>query len=300
MLHNIQIQNFRCFENFKADGFERINLIGGKNNIGKTCMLEAIAVFSKSFNQQALFDLRSKGMQSVIFKKAQSNLLFVKTNYNSNEVKFEMQFRGVSIIRIAEPSLKFNINFITQKNALPPLKILESFDEFDAKLLKDKLISILKIVDSRIEDMRTFKTKEGLYIKPVNEEYEPLNNFGDATVNLIRYFTPVFEKELYPQKGNVFSILVIDEIDNGLHYTAHYSFWKNIFSLARELNIQLFATTHSLEMIKQFNRVCLEEGQGAYFEMGREYETGKIFAEKHDAEMLQYELLKEESTFRGE
>lgn len=42
MLKEIEIQNFRCFEQIKISGFERVNLIGGKNNAGKTALLEAI------------------------------------------------------------------------------------------------------------------------------------------------------------------------------------------------------------------------------------------------------------------
>ena len=42
MLENIEIQNFRCFEDTKILGFKRVNLIGGKNNAGKTAFLEAL------------------------------------------------------------------------------------------------------------------------------------------------------------------------------------------------------------------------------------------------------------------
>jgi hypothetical protein len=42
MLQSIEIRNFRCFEELRVDGFRRINLIGGKNNVGKTSLLEAL------------------------------------------------------------------------------------------------------------------------------------------------------------------------------------------------------------------------------------------------------------------
>mgnify|MGYP006193319713 FL=1 len=42
MIKDIEISNFRCFEHTKIEGFERVNLIGGKNNSGKTALLEAI------------------------------------------------------------------------------------------------------------------------------------------------------------------------------------------------------------------------------------------------------------------
>ena len=42
MLKDLEIRNFRCFEQTKISGFERVNLIGGKNNVGKTALLEAL------------------------------------------------------------------------------------------------------------------------------------------------------------------------------------------------------------------------------------------------------------------
>ncbi|MDM8545511.1 AAA family ATPase, partial [Candidatus Venteria ishoeyi] len=41
LLQEIEIKNFKCFDNFKASGFKRVNLIGGKNNVGKTALMEA-------------------------------------------------------------------------------------------------------------------------------------------------------------------------------------------------------------------------------------------------------------------
>ncbi len=44
MLQSIEIENFRCFEKTAISGFEQINLITGKNNSGKTALLEALFV----------------------------------------------------------------------------------------------------------------------------------------------------------------------------------------------------------------------------------------------------------------
>jgi len=304
MLNNIHIQNFRCFEDFKADGFERINLIGGKNNSGKTCLLEAIACLTNKFSYHNVSGYRDNSNipNALINKNNLGSTLWVSAQLTNSQItEFSIAFDLVNGNPVAGGGVSnpLNINFITQKIELPQLSIINSFDEFDAKLLKSKLIDILKTVDNRIEDIRTFSSKNGLYIKLIDSVYEPLSNFGDATKNLIRYFTPIFEKELTATKSELFSVLLIDEIENGIHYSAHYDFWKNIFKLSKELNVQVFATTHSLEMINAFNEVAKEDGEGAYFEMSREFETGKIFAFKHDTELLEYELEKTTSTIRG-
>jgi len=44
LLEYIEIKNFKCFDDFKAEGFKQVNLIGGKNNVGKTAFMEACYV----------------------------------------------------------------------------------------------------------------------------------------------------------------------------------------------------------------------------------------------------------------
>jgi len=41
-IKNITLQNFKCFQNLHLEGLENVNLIGGKNNVGKTAFLEAV------------------------------------------------------------------------------------------------------------------------------------------------------------------------------------------------------------------------------------------------------------------
>ena len=49
--------------------------------------------------------------------------------------------------------------------------------------------------------------------------------------------------------------LLIDEFENGLHYSVQEKLWEIIFSLAEKLNIQVFATTHSSDTIRAFENI---------------------------------------------
>ena len=42
MYRSFRIKNFRCFKDLSIDNLERVNLIAGANNVGKTALLEAI------------------------------------------------------------------------------------------------------------------------------------------------------------------------------------------------------------------------------------------------------------------
>jgi AAA15 family ATPase/GTPase len=54
--------------------------------------------------------------------------------------------------------------------------------------------------------------------------------------------------------------------------------WNTIFVLSKQLNVQVFATTHSKECIESFNRVQknLEDDQSFYFEMASCLDNTKI------------------------
>ena len=58
MLNSIELEDFRIFRRYKVSGLSRVNLLVGKNNIGKTSVLEAIYL------------LASRGDPSVLAKLA--------------------------------------------------------------------------------------------------------------------------------------------------------------------------------------------------------------------------------------
>src|ERR1041384_1091471 len=42
MIHSFHIKNYRGFKDFTIEPFDRVNLITGSNNVGKTSLLEAL------------------------------------------------------------------------------------------------------------------------------------------------------------------------------------------------------------------------------------------------------------------
>ncbi len=54
-------------------------------------------------------------------------------------------------------------------------------------------------------------------------------------------------------------VLLIDEIESGLHYTVQADMWRLIFRVAHRLNVQVFATTHSWDCIEAFQKAALED-----------------------------------------
>lgn len=57
------------------------------------------------------------------------------------------------------------------------------------------------------------------------------------------------------------SVIVADELENGLYYTHHRSFWDAIIKFARSYEGQIFTSTHSLEWIKALVEVAGDDNQ---------------------------------------
>lgn len=80
-------------------------------------------------------------------------------------------------------------------------------------------------------------------------------------------------------------ILLIDEIENGLHYSIQTDLWRLIFQVAQRLNIQVFATSHSWDCIESFQKAAQEnEQEGILIRL--EHKKGEVVATIFDEDKL--------------
>ncbi len=87
------------------------------------------------------------------------------------------------------------------------------------------------------------------------------------------------------------NIILIDEIDNGLHYSAYKKLWEAIFALATDTNKQVFVTTHSKETLYRLNEMLEEHSE--YQDALRLYTIENTKLKGHQAYKYTYEGLAE-------
>ena len=81
-------------------------------------------------------------------------------------------------------------------------------------------------------------------------------------------------------------ILLIDEFENGLHYSVQLDTWRMIFKLATELDVQVFATSHSWDAVESFQKAADETTEeGVLLRLVRKGE--KIFPVAFDEDELE-------------
>jgi AAA15 family ATPase/GTPase len=109
---------------------------------------------------------------------------------------------------------------------------------------------------------------------------------GEGTTKLFRILI-----ELKVTEGNR---LMIDEIDNGIHYSRFKQYWKIILKSAMRNKVQLFMTTHSQECLKYFEEALLDLGS-EYQNLSRHFllkkdKEGKVFAKKFSFDQFKHAL----------
>ena len=120
--------------------------------------------------------------------------------------------------------------------------------------LSKKAVKLLKEFDTRVVDIRYVGEGEQKFI-PVFEvegmdEYVPLSLYGDGVKKALTVLNAIIEAEN--------GVVLIDEFETSLHTTAMDHVFKFMVGVAKELNVQLFLTTHSMEAIDTLLR-CDEE-----------------------------------------
>ena len=66
--------------------------------------------------------------------------------------------------------------------------------------------------------------------------------------------------------------LVVDEAENGIHYSVQRDFWRIILRAAHQYNVQVRATTHSSDCVTGFARAAIErhDALGVYVRLERD------------------------------
>ena len=128
------------------------------------------------------------------------------------------------------------------------------FDNIIKKNQEKYVIDALKIIGQNVEkiafvmDESSVRKERIAVIKLSNHnEMIPLKSMGDGINRILTIILALINCEN--------GYLLIDEFENGLHYSVQEKLWKIIFKLADELNIQVFATTHSRDCISSFSKV---------------------------------------------
>ncbi len=328
MLKSLEIRNYRNLKHLKIDKLGRVNLIVGKNNTGKTSVLEAVSIWALEGKFDWIFKLlqkrkeyfeieeltpyeQFKNLSNIFFQRkvlfSQDDAIQIVAPLSTLSLRFVRYIDANSFENLADapqglpevfgkiysykkevgtdiqgaklgleckinekikfrPFTRENISeFLADSEAefesLPKV-LFVSASSMDEELvadlwrktqltdLEEEVVKGLRILDDNIERISFQRHEDTEYAICKVKGYTsplPLRSMGDGINRILTIILAMVNCEN--------GYLLIDEFENGLHYSVQEKLWEIIFHLAERLNVQVFATTHSYDCIDAFSEV---------------------------------------------
>jgi predicted ATPase len=126
---------------------------------------------------------------------------------------------------------------------------------------EETLQRLLAKVDPRIKKVRVDPGDDGnqVIVDIGLSELVPVSQAGQGVYRLLTILADII--------GENPDMVLIDEVENGLHHSIHKQIWTGLAETAEKLDVQIVATTHSEE--------CLHAAHAAFAER-QQYDLGVI------------------------
>lgn len=329
MLDSLEIHRFRAFQHLTIRHLGRVNLIVGKNNVGKSSLLDALQIYARRGSPSAIWHIlgtHDEGIRSRVSRSSsiiEESLNAIKylfygrkeikapgepitigpLNIPDNTLHINVQWfnritneEGLSILQktlleddpgLVETSIpRFTVQlgdqreysflvdpgvgpsrafrqeikemdcFVVDSNGLDKREIGELWDSISLTPQEKEVLNALRIIAPGVEDIGVIgdpssPRERTTIIKVVDiDEPLPIRSLGDGMQRMLGIVLALVNAKN--------GLLLIDEIENGLHYLVQRDLWYLIFELAQRLNVQVFATSHSWDCIEAFQKAAQE------------------------------------------
>ena len=307
MLTDFVIRNYRCFDDLKLEKLGRVNLITGKNNVGKSALLEAVRIWASFGNPAVLQDIVTSRNENVQRSTAAAiwGLLSGRTleefvagpsqeplhgsadgfylKLSAGDVENEYDGADLSETKMDGRVRRYGHSFVPP-NGIEVGEIEALWDVLALTDLEDEVTKSLQLLLPDVERVNLItKRPEGFrapFVRIAGQsEPVPLKQLGDGMNRIFGIaLALVAAKSQY---------LLIDEIENGIHYSVQERIWELIFSEATRLEVQVFATTHSWDCITAFQKAAAKAGSADCVLTRLESRRGRIVATQFVEEELE-------------
>lgn len=294
MLASLILSQFRCFERFELNGLARVNVVLGKNNTGKSSVLEAVELLAQKGHPSVLArQLRGRG-QTFVGQEGNEYLdaseLFLGRRFEvgtscevaasaeggMSGVRFSIDRgprlsispdpgRGTGVdladgrgLMLGPASSPAALNVVHLGSALTgPQHLQVGWAALVGNPGEDLIVEALQTIVPDIA--RIVHAPVGLssgwggwFLKRAGVEVrEPLGGLGEGVKRMLALAVSLATAE----RGT----LLIDEVENGMHFEVVPAFWRFLIRTARKLDVQVFITSHSRDLIDGFSEAQRRE-----------------------------------------
>ena len=188
--------------------------------------------------------------------------------------------RGLRVTPIPPPA-PFQTVFLSARGRVPSKEDAERYGNLDSVGLQNVVLNVLRVIEPRLERL-SVRVLAGLPMLHGDMDglsrLVPLPLMGEGMNRLASLVLAI---------GNARNgVVLVDEIENGLHHTILPKVWKVIGEAARQFDTQVFATTHSRECVVAAHNTFSESGEYDFRLHRLERIKGVIAARTYDQEAL--------------
>ncbi|MEA5470331.1 AAA family ATPase [Spirulina sp. 06S082] len=206
---------------------ERVILSVSKN--------EAIAEYKLIFKIEWVSQKETKSWHTSLFPSGEISDREIAINSSEHDIIRKWETRKDETLKAQLVSLS-SLTGEEMKNLFDSISLMP-----EESLIYDSLQKIepkLKRIATVSKTSKKLSDREGFFVRLSDSDRRiPLGSLGDGIWRMLG-----LTLALLNAKGG---ILLVDEIDTGLHFTALSDMWKFIWKVAKELDVQVFATTHN-------------------------------------------------------
>lgn len=299
MLTTIHIQAFKGFTDTQITPLRKVNLVLGGQNVGKTSLLEAVYLgASRVDNYQRLASLfrvaeggdTKRYVQSVLGKASRQIDLMdehgmtLRTALNSksnsrpdsggfhsvggieqDSIRIERTIAG-SFVNALDASKKLSfVDPLTVSVHLPgQIGLVQLFDQTVMSRKKRVLLDMLRGIEPRLEDMHSLSPdgEQRIYVELLGDgDALPLPQLGHGFSRLVYLYCSLLVTNA--------KLALIDEIENGIHYSSLPTLFYGIQDVAVKHDVQTMMTTHSWDCIRAAYKAFADVGNLEDFQLIR-------------------------------
>jgi len=310
MIESFRICNFKCFSDLELPRLSRVTIVGGRNGVGKTALLEAMfmfldrldpnmtigqyarrgvpavpltpdSVFAPIFPNYAMsapvrLSAQVGGVNeeltaaynpifspaSVVGQEAQSgngvvviptdgaarpvaslDLSYASSSGRQDDAHLVLQPRAVALA-VDRVVADMPRAVILGSGPPDPYLVSQRYGEMDVAGTQDRIIEALRVIEPRIHGLSSVQLASAALMH--------------ADIGIGRKLPVSFISEGLSRLLAVLvfvgtcpgGLVLVDEIENGIHHSAMAGVWGGVATAAREFNCQLVATTHSYSCIE--------------------------------------------------
>lgn len=245
MIKNLTIKNFRALEDTEIKNIVQFNLFGG--HFGKSSVIDVINLLCRHNN-----------LQNCFIPYTENN---VHQFDNSKTISIGLETESSKELLEIGVSTYSNISFNNDFESLV-------FNGYSEELL-NKVLVILQRYELGLTEVKQDSAGSILF-KTSTLKFSDISLFGKGVKKLFKVVLDVLSGS---------KIILLDDVDFGVHHSKIELFWKIIFEICLEHKVQVFATTNSLEMILYYVKVVEElylNYCSTYFEICKHIDTKQV------------------------